>query len=1028
MNPYNGNGPIFNENPGSLPVSAYLAGFLKIAVNAFIGLDAQGKITLWNPAAEQMYGWTASEMLGKSILELFWPIKTPENQEVQGKWLKDLNEGETIQGKYSLRHKNDSLVIGDYNARAIFDEQGHGLGYVIILRDITERIKADSEIRRLNAELQTQLDELNTLMEMLPVGIWIGNRDCSVIAGNPAAYRITGLSPGINASLLNADQPVGLRIFVDGVEVPPEDAPMQRVARTGKPMYNFENEILFPDQTRKTVYTSVVPIFDGEGTIQKVIGVFSDFTERKQAEEQLRFAREYAEKTADRIARLQKVTEALSGALTPMEVAEALVKQGAPALGAVSGTIMLLSDDGQWLEIVHSATPEALTRPYMRFPVSMNVPAAEAVRLGQPVWIETQQEYLERYPHIANQIIAWGNQTAISIPMEEKGRTLGILALSFKDVLANTPENLGFVQNLARQGAQALERARLYQAEQGARQAAERAADRITRLQQITAALTGLDTAEQLAEAVIHLSVTATGANAGLLVEFLEDSQELKIIAAQGYPQAAIRSESAPHSEPTPLSDCVRTGQAVWIRSQEEFAVRYPAVAGLWGEFGNQATAAIPLVIGERVLGGLAFSFKERREFDLEDREFLLAVAQECAQGLERARAEEALRESEERFRFMADAAPVMIWISGPDALCTWFNKTWLDFVGRTMEEELGKGWTDHIHPDDFDRCLQVYETSFITRLPFTMEYRMKRHDGEYRWLLDSGIPLYGPGDEFTGYIGSCIDFTERKRAEQVLRESEEQLQSLNETLERKVREQTAEVRQLASDLTKAEQRERHRIAHILHEDLQQRIYAIQMQVEYLFDGLESIDVVLQGDIDKVRKQLNEVVLITRHLSVDLSPPILRDEGLTQAIEWLASQIQQQHGLRIEIQANGSFAIPDEDLQMLLFRSVRELLFNVVKHSGVNRAVVALQQENGDLCIQVRDTGRGFDVAALASSINDDVEDDDLHYRSFGLPTLRHRLSLFGGRMEIQSEPGAGTIVSITVPVSESTKDQGITL
>ncbi|MCI0622556.1 MAG: PAS domain S-box protein [Acidobacteria bacterium] len=136
----------------------------------------------------------------------------------------------------------------------------------------------------------------------------------------------------------------------------------------------------------------------------------------------------------------------------------------------------------------------------------------------------------------------------------------------------------------------------------------------------------------------------------------------------------------------------------------------------------------------------------------------------------ERKRAEESLCESEERFRHVADSAPVLIWISGPDKKCTWFNQPWLDFTGRSMEQELGDGWTEGVHPKDINRCLSTYSRAFDAREPFTMDYRLRRADGQYRWVLDTGIPQL-VGTEFTGYIGSCLDITERKVAEQELRE-----------------------------------------------------------------------------------------------------------------------------------------------------------------------------------------------------------------------------------------------------------------
>jgi PAS domain S-box-containing protein len=136
----------------------------------------------------------------------------------------------------------------------------------------------------------------------------------------------------------------------------------------------------------------------------------------------------------------------------------------------------------------------------------------------------------------------------------------------------------------------------------------------------------------------------------------------------------------------------------------------------------------------------------------------------------ERKRAEERLRESEERFRMMANSAPVMIWMSGTDKLCNFFNKGWLDFTGRTLEQELGNGWSEGVHGEDIDQCLAVYTLAFDARQEFTVEYRLRRHDSEYRWVLDHGVPRIGADKEFLGYIGTAIDITERKRGEEQFR------------------------------------------------------------------------------------------------------------------------------------------------------------------------------------------------------------------------------------------------------------------
>lgn len=140
---------------------------------------------------------------------------------------------------------------------------------------------------------------------------------------------------------------------------------------------------------------------------------------------------------------------------------------------------------------------------------------------------------------------------------------------------------------------------------------------------------------------------------------------------------------------------------------------------------------------------------------------------------------ESALRESEARFRELADAAPVLIWMAGLDKRCDYFNRVWLEFTGRSFEQEFGNGWVEGVHPDDVDHCFSTYVDSFDARRRFTMEYRLRHHDGSYRWLLDNGAPRFDGAGNFVGYIGSCVDIDALKRAEQGLRESD----SLNRSI-----------------------------------------------------------------------------------------------------------------------------------------------------------------------------------------------------------------------------------------------------
>jgi len=391
----------------------------------------------------------------------------------------------------------------------------------------------------------------------------------------------------------------------------------------------------------------------------------------------------------------------------------------------------------------------------------------------------------------------------------------------------------------------------------------------------------------------------------------------------------------------------------------------------------------------------------------------------------EQKRMEAAVRISEERYRNLFELVPVAVYSCDADGLIQEYNQRAAELWGREpAKNHPGERYCGSFRLYYADGRLMPPVECPMSRVlrgetpgPDDVEIMVERPDGTRRNIIAHPLPLKDEQGHTVAAITCLYDITERKQVEQALHENQKQLQQLNETLEQRVREQMAEVHRLASDLTKAEQRERHRIAHILHDDLQQRLYAIKMQMLPFRDALAGEDPAVEQDFEEISGQLDDVLMLTRHLSIDLSPPILHDEGLAHAIGWLAAQMYEQHNLQIDLQAEGSFAIADDDMQVLLYNCVHELLFNIVKHAGVKRAVVSLRRTNRDLQIEVRDEGKGFDLAGLERRVEASQEDEARPRSSFGLPTLRHRLSLFGGRMEIESQPGVGTLVTMTIPV-----------
>jgi len=197
-----------------------------------------------------------------------------------------------------------------------------------------------------------------------------------------------------------------------------------------------------------------------------------------------------------------------------------------------------------------------------------------------------------------------------------------------------------------------------------------------------------------------------------------------------------------------------------------------------------------------------------------------------------------ALLESEERFRTMANGAPVLLWMADTSALCVFFNQFWLEFTGRTQEQEYGNGWAEGVHAEDFQACMHTYMTAFVARRSFSMEYRMRRADGEYRWIYDQGVPRFTPDGTFAGYIGSCIDITDRRNAQESMRR-------LNEELEQRIHEREVMLRE---------------IHHRVKNNLQLISSLLSMQVRQLDEGPS------RSAIEECRSRVQSIAMIHEDL------------------------------------------------------------------------------------------------------------------------------------------------------------------
>jgi signal transduction histidine kinase/CheY-like chemotaxis protein len=295
------------------------------------------------------------------------------------------------------------------------------------------------------------------------------------------------------------------------------------------------------------------------------------------------------------------------------------------------------------------------------------------------------------------------------------------------------------------------------------------------------------------------------------------------------------------------------------------------------------------------------------------------------------------------------------------------------------------------------------------------MEFVYTRENGQKQWLLISAVPFSAPEDETAGAIVVMKDITERKISENKVRQ-------MNDILEQRISERTAEaeqrtesLRQLALELSVAEDLERRRIATILHDDLQQYLAAIRFRLGNLIPDAQT-DPETADRISVVESLIDESIQKCRNLSHELSPPVLHQNGLIAALGWLAQDMGDKHGLQVSLHAEPDAEPSSRKLAAMLFRSIRELLFNIVKHADVDRAEIHMNAQDDRIHIQVIDSGRGFDAH--------EIRGRQLQKCGFGLFNVEERIHFLGGSFHIKSVPGEGTRIDIRIPNYPSPQEQ----
>ena len=338
-------------------------------------------------------------------------------------------------------------------------------------------------------------------------------------------------------------------------------------------------------------------------------------------------------------------------------------------------------------------------------------------------------------------------------------------------------------------------------------------------------------------------------------------------------------------------------------------------------------------------------------------------------------------REPEERFRNMADSTPVMIKSAGLDGELNFVNKAFLEFTGRRMDEMLGIGWAEDIYPEDLQGCFEFRTTAFCERRLFQHEYRLRRHDGDYRWIVDTDVPRFDTDGKFVGYVGSNVDITDRKRAED---------------LEARVNERT-------------------RIARELHDTLLQSFHGLLLRFQTVFSILPSRPDEAREKLEEAINAATQAIIEGRDAVQALRSSTAETNDLATAIKMAGEELMARESnsispaFRVEVEGKPRNLHPIRRDEVR--RIAAEALGNAFRHAQARNIEVEIRYEEKQFRLRIRDDGKGIDPKVLSASGREG---------HFGLHGMKERAEIADGKLEIWSRDGAGTEIELTIPASNA--------
>ena len=805
---------------------------------------------------------------------------------------------------------------------------------------------------KLNTKHQQIIDQ------HVPIGIMECSRDGKYIDVNEEFCQMLGYEPeellqlGIKDVTHEDDFHIDIKLHNQLVagEIPYYKLEKRYVCKNG--------QIIWVDLTRSLVR-------DSQGKALYSVGTVLDITERHMAEEALLRARTKAERTAQRITRLQQITAALTGMATTRELAGMILEQGAQATGAAAGILVELIDNGQQIRTVASlGYPSAAIRTEP-VPLSTSTPISDSILTKQAIWIGSHEEFALQYPQLADLRASFGNQATTALPLIVGDRVLGGLAFSFVEAGGFDKEEREFFLAVAQQCAQALERAR---AEDALRESERKFS---------------------LIYNKLPFAATLSRPQDGVLLDVNEAFEKIF-----GYAKQEVIG---------------KTSFEVGINPDEESRTRILKELRLRDSF-----RGIELELWTKPQGPRIFLVN----LDLVDIKGDIHILQTAQDITARKQTEEALRESEERLRAILSQATAGIVRKDVDGTLLFVNEAFSSMLGYTSEELVGRTCWDVTHQEDVEENKRLFERLMEYGIPFQLERRLLRRDGSILWSNVSVAPILDAWGKPLSAVGVEVDITARKRAEDALyqlnvelelrvEERTEELQEANQALQ----ESRRRLQDLSKRLVEVQEEERRALARELHDRVGQSLAALNLNLTIISGQLagqatEQLNMRLADSMQLV----SEVIALVRDVMSDLRPSILDDYGLEAALQTHLHEFEVRYGIQARFEKPHS-PIPrlESSIEMTLLRIAQEALTNIARHAQADMAVLSLELDGNQVCLRIEDNGNGIRSLQEANRPS-----------SHGLKIMRERAEALGGNLSVVSTPGKGTLIEAMIPLPPS--------